>query len=137
MPGSSTWTSWSICGATTMKMMSSTSTTSTSGVTLMSGCTPAVGLRLRHSVTPVSSARRALFPVLDVIEELASRAVERAFVLADLVRQVVEREHGGNRDREAERRLDERLADARGDRRQPARAARRDPLERGDDADDG
>jgi hypothetical protein len=36
-PGTVTDAPASICGTTTMKMMSSTSTTSTSGVTLMSG----------------------------------------------------------------------------------------------------
>src|SRR5690242_16669047 len=117
MPGRSTGTSWSIRGATTMKMMSSTSTTSTSGVTLMSGLTPTLGLGRRHAVTafrfrvvstspvgalgdfatPGSRLRFALRPVLDRVEQLAGGAVQRAFVAGDLVREVVVREHRGDR----------------------------------------
>src|SRR5262245_57226149 len=136
MPGRSTCTSWSSRGATTMKMMSSTRTTSTRGVTFMSGRMAPTRVVLRNPLTP--HLRTVRFrPPLDRVRELSRCGRERALVDGDRVREVVEAEDGGNRDREAERRLDERLADAGRDRRQAARAARRDPLEGGDDADDG
>src|SRR5713226_7639646 len=117
MLGSSTCTSWSRRGATTMKMMSSTSTTSTSGVTFMSGRTLPAVLRLRHPLTS-RFPRLGLSPGLDRVRELACSGRERALVGRDRVREVVEGEDGGNRDGETERRLDERLADARRDRGQ-------------------
>src|SRR4051794_40617871 len=93
-----------------MKMISSTNTTSTSGVTLMSGAiAPRWSLR-RAALT--MALRAALGPILDRVEQLAGGAVQRGLVVRDRVRQVVVREHGGNRDGEAERGLDERLADA-------------------------
>src|SRR6185369_8888145 len=136
MPGRSTWTSWSSRGATTMKMMSSTRTTSTSGVTFMSGRMAPTRAVLRNPLTPHLRAVR-FRPSLDRVGELSRRSRERALVACDRVREVIEAENGGNGDREPERRLDERLADARRDRREAARAARCDPLPGRDDADDG
>src|SRR6185369_15607652 len=132
MPGRSTWTSWSSRGATTMKMMSSTRTTSTSGVTFMSGRMAPTRVVLRNPLTP--HLRTVGFrPSLDRVRELSRRRRERALVDRDRVRQVVEAEDGGDGHREPERRLDERLADARRDRGGAARAARRDALESRDD----
>src|SRR5262249_51679479 len=105
---------------TTMKMMSSTSTTSTSGVTFMSGWTGCSATRLRHATLrslPLLLRRRGvllrlLLPALDRIEQLAGRRVQRAFVARDLRVQIVVGEHRGDGDGEAERRLDQRFRDA-------------------------
>src|ERR1700752_4586593 len=121
IPGSSTWTSCSMRGATTMKMMSSTSTTSTSGVTLMSGLTASSGTLLRHSLTARSMAF-ALRPVLDAIEKLAGGAVQCALVARDLSGEIVVGEHRRDGDAQPEGGLDERLADAGRDRRETARS---------------
>src|SRR4029450_10250764 len=105
MPGRSTGRSRSSCGATTMKMMSSTSTTSTSGVTFISGATPAVRTRLRHPLTPdplpvlllgLVPLDLRFRPPLDVVEQLPRRGVQRRLVAGDLRREVVEGEHGGD-----------------------------------------
>src|SRR5690606_30762306 len=100
-------------GATTMKMMSNTKTTSTSGVTLISG-------------EPASSSSRLLLclfaivapmVVLHLVEQLAHRAPERELDGRDARVQVVEQDHGRDRDHQPERGLHERLGDARRDRR--------------------
>src|SRR5262245_50450930 len=109
-----------------MKMISNTNTTSTSGVTLMSG---GIAPRLRRApLTP--GLRAALRPVLGRVEELSGRAIQRRFVARDRVGQVVEGENGGDRDREAERGFDQRFADPGGHRRKTAGAGRGDPLKR-------
>src|SRR5262249_38741853 len=129
-------TSWSSRGATTMKMMSSTRTTSTSGVTFMSGRMAPTRVVLRNPLT--SHLRTVRFrPPLDRVGELPRRRRERALVARDRVREVVETEHGGDGHREPERRLDERLADAGRNRPETTPAARPDPLAGRDDADDG
>src|SRR5262249_39077437 len=136
MPGKSTWTSFSSCGATTMKMMSSTRTTSTSGVTFMSGRGSPARTRLRHETLPCPMLLRlVLGPAVDRVEKPARRRVERHLVARDRRREVVECEHGRNRHREAERGLDERLADAGRHRGETARPGGRDALECGDDAE--
>src|SRR4030095_14581218 len=118
MPGRSSCTSCWSAGVTTMKMMRRTRTTSTSGVTFMSGVTSPL-TRLRHQVALRFRAMLLhltlvlvdfLFgPALDRVEELAGDAVQPGLVARDHRRQVVEREHGGDRDGEAECRLDERF----------------------------
>src|SRR5262245_33693431 len=124
-----------------MKMIRRTRTTSTSGVTFMSGTTtPPRPSRLGNPLTADLLPLRPgmLFPeVLDQVDQLARRRGERQLVARDAGREPVEREHGRDRDREAERRLDECLADAGGHGRQAAGAGRRDALERRDDAEHG
>src|SRR5262245_12426298 len=138
MPGRFTWTSWSRRGATTMKMMSRTRTTSTSGVTFMSGVTSPALRRLSDALTanPFDPPLLGLVtPPLEQVDELASRARQTALLLRDLLREVVEGQHGRDGDGESERGLDECLADASGNRGQPTGAGRRDALEGRDDAD--
>src|SRR4029077_14689752 len=114
MPGRFTCTSRWSCGATTMKMMSRTRTTSTSGVTFMSGWTPPARMRSRHPTTRYSLAfgleyallELLLRPALDAVEHLAGGAVQRGLVAADPGGQVVEAEHGRDGDGQAERGLD-------------------------------
>src|SRR5881628_660512 len=110
MLGSSTCTSCSSRGATTMKMMSNTSTTSTSGVTFMSGRTSA----RRRSRDPITPHLRApgLAPSLECVRQLTGGGGQRALVGCHRGREVVEGEDGRDRDRETERRLDQRLGDA-------------------------
>src|SRR5262245_64954175 len=99
-----------------MKMMSSTSTTSTSGVTFMSGwMSPYPGFLRHHAAirSPLSPRRRRLLaPALERVDQLARRGGERQLVPRDLGGEVVEREHRRDGDRESERRLDECLGDA-------------------------
>src|SRR5262245_5581354 len=152
IPGRSTGMSRWSCGATTMKMISRTRTTSTSGVTFMSGATPAPRTRLCHPLTPDSLTLLSLDlgfppglaalelrfrPALDAVEQLARSSVQRGLVLADLGREVVEREHRRNRDGEAERGFDQRFRDAGRHGRQAARPGRCDALERTDDPEHG
>src|SRR5215472_16228779 len=109
MPGSSTGMSRCSCGATTMKMMSSTSTTSTSGVTFMSGWTPR-RTRSRHATTrgllpighELALVQLLLGPALDAVEHFARRAVQSRLVTGDLGGEVVEAEHRGDGDGQAE-----------------------------------
>src|SRR5688500_6901751 len=128
MPGRFTFAPACICGMTTMKMIRRTRTTSTSGVTLMSGFA-----RSGRRTVLLLLGRRL---VLEVVEELALRLVQREQELVGARREEVEGEHRGDRDQEADRGDDQRLGDARRDRAEAARALLRDALERRDDADD-
>src|SRR5262245_51096008 len=95
IPGRSSGTSCCNAGVTTMKMISRTSVTSTSGVTLMSGWTVSFATRLRHQTARCRIAIRPLSvllllllllllpledlllgPALDRIEQLSRRIVE-------------------------------------------------------------
>src|SRR5688500_9951417 len=96
-----------IAGATTMKMMSSTNTTSTSGVMLMSGV-----LCCRFFALCVAVA----IVVLHLVEQLADRARQRDLHAGHARVQVVEQDHGRDRDHQAESRLDQRFGDARRNR---------------------
>src|SRR5688572_14669713 len=153
MPGTVTFAPACICGITTMKMINSTSTTSTSGVTLMSGrarsgrrtdahlvADDRAGARRRRRGVPGPTRagrdpRAAL--VLDVVEELALGLVDRAEQRVAARGEVVEREHRRDRDDQADRGDDEGLGDTGRDRAEAARALLRDALERADDADHG
>src|SRR5690606_37709621 len=129
--GSSIWAPSVSAGATTMKMMSSTKTTSTSGVTLISGAPASESSRLPfpllRSVTPMM--------ILHLVQELAHGAPERELDARNPRAQVVEEDHGRDGDHEAEGRLHERLGDTGRNRRNAPGAGRADPLERADDAD--
>src|SRR5262245_59734897 len=114
MPGSSTRSPCSSAGAITMKMIRRTRTTSTSGVTLMSG----VASRRFFALAAVGSA--VAMRVLQLVVELAGTARELGLDGVDLVVQLVEEENGRDGDTEAERGLDERLRDAGADRAETA-----------------
>src|SRR5688572_9871100 len=115
-----------IAGATTMKMMSSTSTTSTSGVTLMSGVLCCLFFALRVVTAMV---------ILHLVQKLAERAGERDLHPGHARVQVVEQYDGWNRDHQTERRFHERLCNAGRNCGDATGARRADALERRDDAD--
>src|SRR4051812_29143527 len=73
---------------------------------------------------------------LQLVEELAGAATELSLDPVDLRVQLIEEEHRRNRDAETEGGLDERFGDTGRHGAEAAGARRRDPLERGDDADD-
>src|SRR5688500_493222 len=97
MPARLTFAPACICGMITMKMISSTSTTSTSGVTLMSG-----RARLGRRTDRLAVALD-LHPVLEEVEELALGLIDRDEQRVGARRQHVEREHRGDRDHQTDR----------------------------------
>src|SRR5690606_36292069 len=119
--------SWTF-GKTTMKMMRSTKTTSTNGVTLMLGMAPL-------AFAPVSSG--APMGALQMVDELARGVLHHHVESLEPRRQGIEREDGRDRDDETHGRDDERFRDPGGDRPDPATAGGGDALEGRDDADDG
>src|SRR5262245_61476970 len=114
-------------GAITMKMMSSTNTTSTSGVTLMAAFifwgSPS---RMGRPRSPEENVHELVAGLVDLDLEALERPGE-----------VVERHHRRNRHEDPQRRRDEGLGDAARDRRHPARSRGRDAAEGVDDPDDG
>src|SRR6478752_2168314 len=146
--GSSMFAPSLMAGVTTMKMISSTSTTSTSGVMLISGLAPLA--LFPPTATPMtqlrSSSESGRVPllggarygvVLQLVEQLARGAAQRGLDAGDARVQVVEGDHRRNGDQEAEGRLDQRLGDAAHDRRDAGAARGADALEGADDADHG
>src|SRR5690348_12827543 len=115
--GRATSTPWWSMGAAIMKMISSTSITSTSGVTLMSASTGSSSFPPKPPPPPrlnaMASPPRFLGEVpLGQVEELEGEVLEAAAEDADPVREVVvadERRDGGG---QAGGRVDERLGDA-------------------------
>src|SRR5215467_12628813 len=102
-----------ICGAITMKMISSTSTTSTSGVMLMLDCSLAVSPR-RIGRSSLLHHRRADFTCLDVkylelryfeqaVHELRRSAVHLDVISLDLARKGVEGNDSRDRDQNTQR----------------------------------
>src|SRR5262245_2245208 len=116
---------WSI-GVTTMKMMSSTSTTSTRGVTLMS----------ERTLSTLTLCIQGFVLLEEEIHELGGGVRHLDLEPLEPRREVVERHDRGDGDEDPERRRDERLGDTLGHRRKTAGAGERDPGERVDDADD-
>ena len=117
-----------IIGAVTMKMISSTSITSTNGVTLISE-NGAVLARRSGAATAsprprAPPARPARSSRAEVRLELAREEVDRACELAQARDEDVVEDRRGDRGEEADRRRDQRLGDAGRDHRE-ARAARR------------
>src|SRR5262249_19280502 len=94
-----------ICGAITMKMISSTSTTATSGVTLMDACILApspsrilVLLRVhRHLGDPVDLRR-----LEETVHELGRGPIHLDVEILNPAREVVERGDGRDRDEDAQ-----------------------------------
>src|SRR5436190_24203752 len=105
------WPFWSM-GVTTMKMIRSTSTTSTSGVTLMSALT--LGL--------LSSIRDSML-LQEEVDELGGGVGHLDLEALETVREVVEGHDRRDGDEQSERGRDQRLGDAGGDRADSARAA--------------
>src|SRR4029077_16710443 len=130
------WKPFAISGVTIMKMISSTSITSISGVTLMSALTAArelvadraTGLRrlLRLELLREDRPAELRADALDqVVDQLLRGVGHLDGEEVDLGREVVVQPDRWNRDDEAERGRDQRLRDTRGDRGQRATAARR------------
>src|SRR5690606_13969258 len=136
--GRSTFTPcWSI-GAVTMKMMSNTSITSTSGVTLISAIP--LGPPLLEPAIPDLLGGVPLDEVEEVGGEIAHLAIQHPDARDELV---VEDERR-DRDEEADRRGDQRLGDGLRDRREVGVALRRnlaegahDPPDRPEETDEG
>src|SRR3989454_1086540 len=135
-----------ICGAITMNMIRSTSTTSTSGVMLMAACILAgspsrIGrpslldryLGLRH----LDLRHLDLRYFEQAVHELGRSPVHLNVESLYLAREVVEGDDGRDRDEDAQRRRDQRLSDAPRDHRHPAGPRGRDASESVDDPDHG
>src|SRR5690606_22840800 len=125
--GSSIRSWFAISGVTTMKMMRSTSTTSTRGVTLMLG-------RARGSGRKASLPIEALVP-LEVVAEFCRGGLQAEVGAVDLSVQGVEEQNRGDGATETDARHDERLRDAGGNRGETSGPGLGDPLESGDDAE--
>src|SRR6266699_2528703 len=137
------WKPAAMIGVTIMKMMSSTSITSISGVTLMSALTADLALALvTERATGLRRLLRLEFLGEDRAPELRADALDQVVDQllrgvrhlhreeVDLGREVVVQPHRRNGDDEAERGSDQRLGHAAGDRLQgAAAAARRHALE--------
>src|SRR5690242_9685175 len=116
-----------ICGAITIKMISSTSTTSTSGVMLMAARI-GVGSPSRISRAFLFDLRRLNFIHFDVqpfelryfeqtVYELGASPIHFDMESLDLARKVVEGHDGRKRDEDTQGRRDQRLCDAAGNHR--------------------
>src|SRR5215510_2637109 len=117
---------WSM-GVTTMKMISSTRTTSTSGVTLISDFTASALMTL---------CMRRLVLLQEEVHELRGGVGHLDLEALEPGREVVERHDRGDRDEEPERGRDQRLGDSGGDRADAAGAGGRHARERLHDAHD-
>src|SRR6478735_1268387 len=124
--GSSMCSPSAIAGVTTMKMMSRTNTTSTSGVTLISGSGSLLFRILGMLLAMI---------VLHLVEQLAHGTTKRELDSGHARRQVVVEKHGRDGDHQAESRLDQGLRDAGHDRPEASAAALSDGLESANDAD--
>src|SRR5688572_7351978 len=128
-------------GVTTMKMISSTRQTSTSGVTLISDRTAFSPLPRALAARPNcmgSSCRPSDALLLDEEVDQLRRGVGHLHLQPlEHVGEVVEHPGRGNGHAEAERGGDEGLGDTGRDRADAARAGERHTAERVDDADDG
>src|SRR5262245_12972619 len=130
-----------ICGAITMKMISSTSTTSTSGVMLMAACilpgSPSCidrpALDARHLGVPDLELRN----LEQAVHQLRGGPVDLDVDVLELAGELVEGDDRRDRDEAAQRRRDQGLGDTARDRRHSAGPRGRDTAEGVDDADDG
>src|SRR5258708_21574494 len=136
-----------ICGAITMKMISSTSTTSTSGVMLMVACIlPGSPSRIGRPF--LLDHRRLDFSQFDVkrlefryfeqaVHELGRSPINLDMESLNLAREVVEGDDGRNSDEDTDGRRDQGLGDAPRNHRHSAGPRGRDPSESGNDSDHG
>src|SRR5215468_11311511 len=120
-----------ICGAITMKMISSTKTTSTSGVMLMAACIRAGspsridrtflfhrrGVDFIHFFN-VQPLKRRYFE--QAVHELGTSAIHLDMESLNLAREVVEGDDGRNGDEDTQGRRDQGLSDAARDHRHAA-----------------
>src|SRR4249920_1457636 len=112
-------------GAITMKMISSTNTTSTSGVTL-----------IVDRIGGISPSRMSCLRRLEEnVDELGRGLIHLDLEALEQPREVVEGDDGRNRYEDAQRGRDQGLGDAARDRGHPAGARRRDASKGVDDAD--
>src|SRR5260370_7752707 len=136
-----------ICGATTMNMISSTSTTSTSGVMLMVACIlPGSPSRIGRPF--LLDQRRLGFSQFDVkrlelryfeqaVHELGRSPIHLDMESLTLAREVVEGDDGRNSDEDTEGRRDQGLGDAPRNDRHSAGPRGRDASESVNDSDHG
>src|SRR6266436_8699786 len=136
-----------ICGAITMKMISSTSTTSTSGVILMAACIRA-GSPSRIGRAFLFDPRRLDFIHFDVkplelwyfeqaVHKLGRSPIHFDMESLKFAREVVEGDDGRNCDEDTEGRRDQGLCDAARNHRHSAGPRGRDAPESVDDSDHG
>src|SRR5262249_28923189 len=132
-----------ISGAITMKMMSSTRTTSTSGVMLIAACILA-GSPSRIGMSPLVDRHLDLVLHLDfehldlryleqVVHELGRSPVHLDVESLDLAREMIEGDDGRDCDEDAQGRRYEGLSDAARDHRHSAGTRSRDVAEGVDD----
>src|SRR5207245_100847 len=145
--GISTSSPSSISGAMTMKMISSTSTTSTSGVMLMVACI-LLGSPSRIDRPFLFDPRRLDFSHFDVkllelrcfeqtVHELGRSPIHLDMESLNLARKVVEGDDGRNCDEDTQGRRDQGLSDAARNHRHSAGPRGRDASESVDDSDHG
>src|SRR5216683_3626787 len=136
-----------ICGAITMKMISSTSTTSTSGVMLMAACIGA-GSPSRIHRPFLFDPRRLDFIHFDVkvlelryseqtVHELGRSPIHLDMEILNLAREVVEGDDGRNCDEDTQGRRDQGLSDAARNHRHSTGPRGRDASESVNDSDHG
>src|SRR5439155_11617410 len=136
-----------ICGAITMKMISSTSTTSTSGVMLMDACS-LVGSPSRIGRPSLLDHRRLDFRCFELkrlefryfeqaVHELRRRPVHLDVEIVELAREMVDSDHGRDGDEDAQGRRDQGFSDAARNHRHSAGPRGCDAPESVDDSDYG
>src|SRR5256712_9056891 len=136
-----------ICGAITMKMIRSTSTTSTSGVMLMVACI-LLGSPSRIARPFLFNSRRLDFIHFDVkllelryfeqaVHELGRSPIHLDLESLNLAREVVEGDDGRNCDEDTQGRRDQGLSDAARNHRHSAGPRGRDAPEGVNDSDHG
>src|SRR5258705_13746180 len=113
-------------GVITMRMIKSTSMTSTSGVTLIAELTGATLTLCTHRLVLLQ----------EEVEKFGRGVRHLDLEPLEPRREIVERHDRGNGDQDAERGRDERLGDTGRHGRETARSRRRDAGERVDDPDD-
>src|SRR5690349_3461009 len=123
-----------ICGAITMKMISSTSTTSTSGVILMAACILAGSpSRMRHlRLFHVRHPKLGYFE--QAVHELGRSPIHLHVEILNLAREVVERDNRRDRDEDSQGCRDQSLSNTARDHAHPAGPGGRDTPESVDDS---
>src|SRR5246127_5210538 len=126
-------------GAVTMKMISSTRTTSTSGVMLISASEVRVWPLLAVKATRGPPLHRFLFgsDLFQAVEQFAREVVHAGAELAQRRGELVVGDHGGDGHQQAGSGRDQRFRDSGGDRAQRGCAFCSQPVKRVDNAHDG
>src|SRR5437764_1408354 len=122
-------------GTTTMKMISSTSTTSTSGVTLMAACILVVSPRRMRHLLLFNLCLLACRYFEQAVPALGRSPVHLNVGILNLAGEVVECDDGRDRDEDAKGCRDQRLSDTAGDHTHTAGPGGRDAPESVDDPD--